>query len=108
MATAFGQKIKLLREEKGYTLRQLGDLTGSSSSYIWELENNLKVKPSAQKVASIADCLGVTPDYLLDYNDHITAASAVDSGFYHKYLSLSEDTKHKIRAIVDVLAGSGE
>ena len=39
MPSELGKKIQRLRKEKGLTLEQLADLTDSSKSYIWELEN---------------------------------------------------------------------
>ena len=35
----FGARIKELRTEKKMTLDQLAEITDSSKSYIWELEN---------------------------------------------------------------------
>lgn len=37
----FGHRIKDLRTKKGLTLDQLALETGSSKSYIWELENKI-------------------------------------------------------------------
>lgn len=43
MATAiFGKRIKELRTKKGMTLDDLAGATGSSKSYIWELENRIR------------------------------------------------------------------
>ena len=36
----FSSKIKKLRKEKGFSLEQLAKLTGSSKSYIWEIEKD--------------------------------------------------------------------
>ena len=52
MATALGEKIRELRKKKGYTLEKLAELTKSSKSYIWELENkNLSPPVSRQGCA---------------------------------------------------------
>ena len=55
MANILGEKIRKLRKEKGLTLDKLADLTGSSKSYIWELENKNPPRPSAEKLAKIAE-----------------------------------------------------
>ena len=39
MVNILGDKIRDLRKEKKLTLDKLAELTGSSKSYIWELEN---------------------------------------------------------------------
>ena len=54
MSTALGRKIKNLRDEKGYTLEKLAELSRSSKSYIWELENKSPPRPSADKISTIA------------------------------------------------------
>ena len=58
MAAAIGERIKELRDGKGYTLDELAKLTDSSKSYIWELENRNPPRPSAEKLARIAEALG--------------------------------------------------
>ena len=66
MATSLGEKIRRHRQEKGFSLDKLAELTESSKSYIWELENRDTRKPSAEKLTRIAQALSVTTDYLLD------------------------------------------
>ncbi|MEQ8692637.1 MAG: helix-turn-helix transcriptional regulator [Pseudomonadales bacterium] len=100
MATTLGEKIKKLRKKEGYTLDKLAELAGCSKSYIWELENNSPPRPSAEKLSRIAEELKVTLDYFL--GEEISEADAVDEKFYRRYRNLSEETKEKIRKIVDV------
>lgn len=102
MTTALGSKIKELRTAKGYTLEKLAALTGSSKSYIWELENKSPPRPSAEKVSKIAEQLGVTIEYLMDSEASITVENASDARFYRKYQQMDEKTKVKIRSFVDL------
>ena len=102
MATALGEKICKLRKEKGLTLEQLAELTGSSKSYIWELENKSPPRPSADKLSKIARELGVTMDYLIDQEQKITEADATDEMFYRKYQKMDPEVKKKIRKIADL------
>lgn len=102
MTTTLGDKIKELRNQKGHTLEKLAELTNSSKSYIWELENKAPPRPSAEKVSKIAEQLGVTIEYLLDDQDSITVENASDARFYRKYQQMDENTKTKIRSFVDL------
>lgn len=102
MSSPLGTKIRELRKQKGYTLDKLADLTDSSKSYIWELENKNPPRPSADKVARIASALGVTSDYLVDTNDSVTVEDAADQAFYRKYREMDNSTKDKIRRMVDL------
>jgi transcriptional regulator with XRE-family HTH domain len=99
--TALADKIRRLRKEKGYTLEKLADLTESSKSYIWELENKQPPRPSADKIAKIARVLGVTAEYLVDPSD-TQVAEAADEAFYRKYRRMDPTTKERIRRMVDV------
>lgn len=102
MSTTLGDKIRQLRKQKGYTLEKLGELTESSKSYIWELENKNPPRPSADKIAKIAAVLGVTADYLVDPRESTPAANVVDEAFFRKYRNMDPETKERIRRMVEV------
>lgn len=100
--TALGDKIRELRKQKRYTLEKLAELTDSSKSYIWELENKNTPRPSADKIARIAAVLGVTAEYLVDQTETVQVADAADEAFFRKYRRMNPDTKEKIRQMVEL------
>jgi transcriptional regulator with XRE-family HTH domain len=102
MSTPLGDKIHLLRKQKGYTLDKLADLTESSKSYIWELENKSPPRPSAEKIARIAAELGVTADYLMDASTPSPNTDVIDEAFFRGYKQLDTTTKEKIRSLVEI------
>jgi transcriptional regulator with XRE-family HTH domain len=102
MPNLLGEKIYRLRKEKGYTLEKLGELTESSKSYIWELENKTPPRPSADKISRIASALGVTSDYLVDTDEATPIPDVVDQAFFRKYRKLDPNTKAKIRKMVEL------
>lgn len=102
MTNVLGDKIRDLRKEKKLTLDKLAELTGSSKSYIWELENKNPPRPSAEKLSKIAEQLGVTIEYLLDEKNQLKAEDAVDAEFYRKYRNLPDETREKIRKITNM------
>lgn len=103
MSTPLGDKIRALRKEKGFTLDKLAELSESSKSYIWELENKNPPRPSGDKVSKIAAALGVTADYLLDTTESVSVEDAVDKAFFRKYQQMDEPTKDKLRRMMDLL-----
>jgi transcriptional regulator with XRE-family HTH domain len=105
MSRTIGEKIRKLRKQKGHTLEKLGELTESSKSYIWELENKNPPRPSADKIAKIASALGVTSDYLLDTRESAPASDVVDQAFFRKYRNMDPNTKERIRQMVEVWGG---
>lgn len=60
-----GDRIRVLREAKGYTQEKLGELVGVSKSAVsqWELGGvaNIKLKT----FLALCDVLGTTPQYLI-------------------------------------------
>ncbi|MFZ2028837.1 MAG: helix-turn-helix transcriptional regulator [Vitreimonas sp.] len=100
--TALGAKIRHLRMDKGYTLEKLAELTESSKSYIWELENKNPPRPSAEKIARIAAALAVTADYLMDESGAAMVADAKDEAFFRKYRAMAPATKDKIKKMVEL------
>ena len=85
MTTSLGAKIKRHRQEKGYSLDKLAELTDSSKSYIWELENRDTRKPSGEKLTRIAQALEVTTDYLLDESEE-PSDQVLKEAFFRKYI----------------------
>ena len=106
MPSALGEKIHTLRKKKGLTLEQLADLTESSKSYIWELENKHPPRPSAEKIAKIANKLEVEIEYLLDSNDVISEEDTVDAKFYRDYRKLEPGVREKIRKMAKLIGDS--
>jgi len=97
-----GEKIRKLRKEKGLTLDKLAELTESSKSYIWELENKNPPRPSAEKLSKIAERLGTTIEYLMDEGEAVSVEDAADAQFYRQYRKMNTTTKAKIRQMVDL------
>lgn len=102
MTTSLGKKIRDLRKQKGFTLEKLAELSESSKSYIWELENKNPPRPSAEKVAKIASALGVTTDYLVSTTKAAPGEDVLDQAFFRTYQGLDDATKEKLRDLVKV------
>ncbi|MEH7277112.1 helix-turn-helix domain-containing protein [Neobacillus vireti] len=60
-----GKKIKRLRQEKGYSITELGRLADVSKSYLSQLERGLQSNPSLQFLAKVSKPLETSIDYLL-------------------------------------------
>jgi quercetin dioxygenase-like cupin family protein/DNA-binding XRE family transcriptional regulator len=70
---AVGEQVRLLRTQRGLSLRSLATQTGFSPSFISQLENG-QVSPSISSMEKIASTLGVS---LVDF---FAAASEADGG----------------------------
>ena len=101
MASSLGEKIRRHRQQKGYSLDKLAELTNSSKSYIWELENRDTRKPSGEKLTKIAEALSVTTDYLLDESAE-PDEEVVKEAFFRKLSKLDPEDRKKIEQLVDM------
>ena len=101
MPSPLGDKIRAQRKQKKLSLEQLAELSESSKSYIWELENKDEPKPSADKIGKIAAVLEVTTEFLLSESTASPGDEVIDEAFFRKYKTMSEPDKKKIRKILD-------
>lgn len=105
MATRLGQKLKELRTKKRLTLDQLADQSGLSKSYIWELENRESQRPSAEKLASLADVLGVSINYFLEDDVRSPEDRHLDEAFFRGYQNLDASSKEHLRKVLKAFQG---
>lgn len=101
MPSPLGDKIHTLRKQKRLSLEQLAELTDSSKSYIWELENKDDPKPSADKITRLAAVLEVTTEFLLTNSVSTPDDAVLDEAFFRKYKTMSDGDKKKLRRILD-------
>jgi transcriptional regulator with XRE-family HTH domain len=103
MTTTLGDKLRRHRQEKGYSLDKLAEITKSSKSYLWELETRKTRKPSAEKLTRIAQALDVTIDYLLD-ESATPDEKVMREALFRKFSKLDADDRKKIEQMIDVWA----
>lgn len=103
MPTPIGTKIRQLRKERGLSLDQLATLAETSKSYLWELENRETANPTMDKVAKIADKLGITAEFLLNDDAAEPSESDADQVFFRNYKKLPSPTKQQIQDILKVI-----
>lgn len=106
MANQLGDKLKKLRKDKGFTLESLAKAAEVSKSYLWELENREVKSPSAQRLTSIADQLGVSLDFFLDEDVREPEERHLDDAFFRGYKNLETTEKERLRKILDAFKKS--
>ncbi|WP_045519142.1 helix-turn-helix domain-containing protein [Neobacillus niacini] len=60
-----GDRIKKLREQKGYSITELAELSNVSKSYLSYIERDLNKNPSIHFLMKVAKPLDVSIEYLL-------------------------------------------
>lgn len=98
-----GEKIRKLRKEKGWSLDELGARSASSKSYIWELEKNDELEPSARKLKAIADALNVSLDYLVSDRSKATSEDqlAYLAGTFRRLKAVDQSRLIRIAEILE-------
>jgi transcriptional regulator with XRE-family HTH domain len=60
----FGEKLRILRNRQGLSLRQLSDMLGVGHSYIAKMERGEKI-PNVAMVLKISEIFSVSTDVLI-------------------------------------------
>ena len=69
MEEGMAQRIKALRKEKGLTLEQVADVVGVGKSTVRKWETGMIANMRRDKIASLANALGTTPEYLMGWDE---------------------------------------
>lgn len=86
-------KLKEIRKSKGYTLANLSNMAGCTSSYLSQLERGLKI-PSLEMLRRICNCLDVPIFDLLSENE--TPNANIENTFKTKYNLIRHNNRKKI------------
>lgn len=99
MKHMIGERIKILRQRKGYSLSELADLAGVSKSYLSYIERDLQKNPSLHVIAKIAAKLDTDIVYLLGITE--LASAEVDN-------QLDEEWRTLIKKAIDEGMSKGD
>lgn len=104
MASAFGMRLRRLREAKGLTLQQVADAAGCTKAYIWELEMKEGQRPTAERIQKIAEVLGVTmEDVMGTPMQEAPKASPEDVAFFREYAGMTDEDKNRYRQALKIM-----
>ena len=77
-----GERIKMLREQRGMTLEELGNKVGVGKSTVRKWETGAIANMRRDKIQKLADALGVSPGYLMGWDDAVST-SGHQTGYYN-------------------------
>lgn len=72
MPENMAERIKNLRKEKGMTLEEVAIKVGVGKSTVRKWETGMIANMRRDKIASLANALGTTPEYLMGWNEKNT------------------------------------
>ena len=100
------KKIHELRKSKGMTLEDLGNAVGVGKSTVRKWETGDIANMKRDKIAKVANALGVTPAYLMGWTEEEAAPSnnaALDAELLYKFNKLTEPRKRSVLQVIDAL-----
>lgn len=74
---SMNNKIRKLRKELGYSLDDFAKITGYAKTTLHRYENNDDLNLSVTKIQHLADCLNVTPGYLMGWESKDVSSKEV-------------------------------
>lgn len=104
--TTFGEKLKALRKEKGWSQDELGRRAGVHGRHVGKYEIG-RAMPNAETVVHLAKVLGVSIDYLLrdDLDEDAAPAGTLrDHELLRKFAAveqMDEEDRHVIASLID-------
>ncbi len=61
----FGEKLRMVREKRGFTLKTVASKAGVSESLVSQIERN-RVSPAIDTLLTLADVLDINPEFLFE------------------------------------------
>jgi transcriptional regulator with XRE-family HTH domain len=101
---SFGDRIKALRTERGFSQRALAQSSGISAATLSRYENNMRVY-HWETLANIADGLEVSTDYILcrtDIDEPVTESPA-QARFVETFAQLCAGNQTLVRELAEAL-----
>ena len=98
----FAERLKKLRESKGYSQKELGTISGVDASLISRYEQGERT-PTVDNLTSLAKALETTTDYLLGLTDNpLPCSKKINDEIEHKLLEY-EKLKRKLEKLKEIL-----
>ena len=98
--TKLSDNIKRLRAERGYTLEELGKKIGTSKQNVSRYESGSIPQIPYEKISALAKVFGVTPGYLMGWEDNLESSNASRLA--------AASTDDKLLKHIEVLSGMSE
>lgn len=104
IALPLGERLKQLRQERGWSQADLATKVGTDPGQISRYENG-KMTPSAEAVVRLAEVLDVTTDYLLIESSPRRALHAPENVLGDRLNTVSELTDEELGVVLSVIDG---
>lgn len=100
-----GEKIKELRELKGFSISSLASKIGISKGYLSDIEKGVKTNPSTDALEKIATALNVNVSDLFDKEpvaDKLNLLEEDMKVLFYKAQKLSKEDRQKVLKMMEI------
>ena len=104
-----GEKIKVLRKQRGISAEQIAEAIGVSPSTIYRYENNEIASMKIHNLKAIANLLNTDASYLMGWNGDAASntLTASEEALLSDFRQLNEEGRDKVAAYTSDLVASG-
>jgi transcriptional regulator with XRE-family HTH domain len=99
--STFGERLRLLRQEKGLRQKEIGELLGVQVSSIGKFENDQR-EPLPSAIIKLAEYFQVSADFLLGRSSS-RLATDTNTVEYNEIADLPEEARKLIRDLIDYI-----
>ncbi len=107
-----GEKIKALRTEKGLTQPELAKKINTTKQAIFKYENGIVTNIPSDKIEKLAELFGVSPAYLMGWEEKKSALpdddSALNAMILERFIKLTPENRLKMIEYLERLVRSQE
>jgi transcriptional regulator with XRE-family HTH domain len=113
MEESMAQRIKDLRQIRGLTLEQVADVVGVGKSTVRKWETGMIANMRRDKIASLANALGTTPEYLMGWSEEKISPSEPEltegeRALLELFRAIPEDQQPVVLAMIRAAINSGK
>lgn len=104
-----GEKIKVLRKQRGISAEQIAEAIGVSPSTIYRYENNEIASMKIHNLKAIANLLNTDASYLMGWNGDAASntLTASEEALLSDFRQLNEEGQDKVSEYTSDLVASG-
>lgn len=99
-----GNRLKMIRKSRNYSMSELGDLSNTSASFISDIENGKSI-PSINKIMDICNALEISISDFLDESYIPTPIDKDSKELLEIINKLSYEQKIAIKKLLETLIG---
>lgn len=95
------KNLKLLRQERGMSQKQLADRIGVSQQSVNKYENH-NVEPDIETLIRIADCFGTSVDFLIGHTEARAHAADAERELLFLFRALPEEKRRAFLTLLGI------